>query len=70
MLSQVAQIDGIFTDEKTQRLPGVQVVLVPYQNRDQADLFKAATADHAADSSFGTISIRIFSSHTMFSEKP
>jgi hypothetical protein len=43
----VAQIDGIVTDEKVQRLPGVQVVLVPNQNRDRADLFKAATTDQA-----------------------
>jgi hypothetical protein len=43
----VAQIDGIVTDEKLQRLPGVQVVLVPNQNRDRADLFKAATTDQA-----------------------
>ncbi len=43
----VAQIDGIVTDDKVQRLPGVQVVLVQNQNRERADLFKAATTDQA-----------------------
>jgi len=53
MLSHVAQIDGIFTDQKTHRLPGVQVVLVPNQNRDRADFFKPATSIRPADSTCG-----------------
>jgi len=43
----VAQIDGIVSDDRNRALPGVQVVLVPNQNRDRADLFKSATSDQA-----------------------
>jgi len=43
----VAQIDGVVTDDKNQTLPGVQAVLVPNQNRDRTDLFKAAATDQS-----------------------
>jgi len=43
----VAQIDGIVSDDKLKPLPGVQVVLVPNQYRDRPELFKSATSDQA-----------------------
>jgi len=43
----VAQIDGVVTDDKLQPMQGVQAVLVPDRNRERAELFKAATTDQA-----------------------
>jgi 5-hydroxyisourate hydrolase-like protein (transthyretin family) len=41
----VAQIDGVVTDDKGQPLMGVQAVLVPDRNRDRTELFKSAATD-------------------------
>jgi hypothetical protein len=43
----VAQIDGVVTDDRLQPLPGVQVVLVPDRNRERVELFKAVTSDQS-----------------------
>jgi hypothetical protein len=43
----VAQLDGIVMDDRGQPLPGAQAVLVPNQNRDRFELFKAGTTDQA-----------------------
>lgn len=43
----VAQVDGVVTDDKNQPLPGVQAVLIPDRNRDRIDLYKSAMTDQA-----------------------
>ena len=43
----VAQIEGVVTDERNQPEAGVQVVLVPDKNRDRPELFKAGVTDQA-----------------------
>jgi hypothetical protein len=39
------QLDGVVLDERLQTVPGVQVVLVPDQNRDRTELFRSVTSD-------------------------
>lgn len=39
------QLDGVVLDERLQPVPGVQVVLVPDQNRDRTELFRSVTSD-------------------------
>jgi hypothetical protein len=43
----VAQIDGVVTDDRLQPLAGVQVVLFPDRNRERVELFKAVTSDQS-----------------------
>lgn len=43
----VGQIDGVVSDERGQPLPGIQAVLVPNNNRDRFDLFKASATDQS-----------------------
>jgi 5-hydroxyisourate hydrolase-like protein (transthyretin family) len=43
----VAQIDGVVTDDKGQSVQGVQAVLIPERNRERTELFKSATTDQA-----------------------
>jgi hypothetical protein len=43
----VAQIDGVVSDDRLQPMSGVQVVLVPDRNRERSELFKAVTSDQS-----------------------
>jgi len=43
----VAQIDGVVTDDRLQSVSGIQVALVPDRNRERVELFKAATSDQS-----------------------
>jgi hypothetical protein len=41
----VGQVDGVVVDDRSQPVPGVQVVLVPDRNRDRSELFRSVTSD-------------------------
>jgi len=43
----VAQLEGVVSDEKSQPIAGVQAVLVPDRGRDRPELFKAGVTDQA-----------------------
>lgn len=45
--ANVSQIEGIASNTKMQPAAGVQVVLIPDNNRDRIDLYKTATTDQA-----------------------